>query len=659
MAKKITEHPILALPTAAQVIAYAQQTGMHPERAHSDLLNRREALIRKENEDPLRYGWEPPIWKVPDALLGLPCFDKTFEKKIDAEFGWGWDEFCERLRHALGFKRKLRVLLIPGTNRSGKTDYAAKRTLQIMDRFPNESGWVYHTDADSSKESQQPRLVHYLPGDLRKVVMAGGSFSEPQGPYIKYTLKNGFTDNSFILPNRSRISMRYYSQDADKIEGHALKFVWADELIPPDFQNTLEGRILDRDGWMVTTFTPIHGWTPTVNMFVQGSEIMRAVDAFLLPLDDGEARLDLAYGFQGPDEYAAALKNDPRMTKPEDPLDWLRGVPSQPPVPEGRKFDRMPRVRRCLEDIKGVVYFSPADNPYGNPPAVYDKWKDSNVQEKKQRLYGEATKTFSGQFPKFGTMHRIPHDKIPKIGTNYMMCDPTPGGRPFVATWVRVTRFGAFFYREFPEIYPSPLGNDVPFGLWAEPSGRKNGINDGDRGPGAEPVGWGLERYKQHFAALEQWEDYKAWSKGDGSQHIEDWRDDNGAEEEIFERFLDCRSADSPTMKRQEVSTLLDDFMDINLDFSVTPGVKVDERVRQLNSMLDFKEDASGNVIVPPKFYYSDRCVNMEFCLQNWMNVEGQKGAMKDFVDLATWFACLDLDYVEDGAWETQGGGAL
>jgi phage terminase large subunit-like protein len=659
MAKKVLEHPVLTKPTLAHVTAWMEQTGERdPQRAFLELMARRDALIRQENADPLRYGWEPPIWKVPDALLGLPCFDKTFEKQIDAEFGWCWEEFCERLRRKLGFKRKLRVLLIPGTNRSGKTDYAAKRTIQILNYFPSESGWVYHTDADSSKESQQPRLVNYLPGDLRTVVLGGGSFSEPQGPYIKYTLKNGFTDNSFILPNRSRCSMRYYSQDADKIEGHSLKWVWADELIPPDFQSTLEGRILDRDGWMVTTFTPIHGWTPTVNLFILGSEVARAVNAFLLPLDDGGPRLDLAFGFQSPEAYERACKEEPRATVPESPLNWLRDVPSQPAVPADRKFDVMPRVRRCLEDYKGVVYFNPADNPFGNPPAVFDKWKDSNTQEKKQRLYGEATKTFSGQFPKFGKIHILPADKVPKAGTNYQICDPTPGGRPFVSCWIRVTRFAAFVYREFPEVNPSPLGMDVPFGLWAEPSGRKNGINDGDRGPGAEPVGWGLDRYKQHFAALEGWADYKAWANGGGGL-IEDWRDDNGADEEVFERFLDCRSADSPTLKRQEVSTLLDDFLDINLDFSVTPGVKVDERVRQLNSLFDFKEDAAGNVMVPPQIYISDACQNTIFCVQNWMNAEGQKGAMKDFVDLVTWFACLNLDYVEEKAWSTSGGGAL
>ncbi len=654
MAKNITAHPILRKPSIEQVRGFMNQTGEHdPQKAYLDLLARREVEIAKEKKDPLRYGWEPPIWKVCDALLGLPCFDKSFEKKIEAVFNYTWEEWCAAMRHELGFQRRLRVLLIPGTNRSSKTEYAAKRTEQVLLHFPEESGWVYHTDADASKESQQPRLYQYLPVELR-----GKDFTEKFGPYIKYGKKNGFTDASFILSNGSKVAMRYYSQDPDKIEGHALKWVWADELIPPNFQETLEGRILDRDGWMVTTFTPIHGWTPTVNMFIQGSEIARSITAYLLPLDEGEPRLDLAFGFDSPKAYEKAVEDDPRATIPEDPSNWLLDQPSQPECPKGRQFDVMPRVRRCLSDYKGVVYFSPADNPFGNPPAVYDKWKNNNVRERKQRLYGEATKTFSGQFPKFGKPHLLPHDKIPKVGTNYMICDPTPGGRPFVAVWIRVTRFGAFLYREFPEVYPSKFGEDVPFGLWAEPSGRTNGLNDGDRGPGAEPIGWGLERYKQHFAALERWEEYKAWSKGEQSR-IEDWRDDNGADEEIFERFLDCRSADSPTLKRQEVSTLLDDFLDINLDFSVTPGVKVDERVRQLNSLLDYKEDASGNIVTPPAFYVSARCENTIFCLQNWMGVEGQKGAMKDFVDLPTWFACLDLDYVEDGAWETEGGGAL
>jgi hypothetical protein len=654
MAKKILAHPILRKPTMADVQRFMENTGEHdPAAAFIALHHKREEIILQEKKDPLRFGWEPPIWKVADALLGLPCFDKTFEAKIQAQFGWEWEEWCAAIRQHLGFKRNLRVLLIPGTNRSGKTDYAAKRTNLVMLHFPHESAWVYHTDTDSSKESQQPRLYEYLPAELK-----GKDFNEKFGPYIKYSVKNGFTDASYILGNGSKVAMRYYSQDVDKVEGHALKWVWADELIPPDYQNTLEGRILDKEGWMVTTFTPIHGWTPTVNMFIQGSEIAQTIRAYLLPLDELEPRLDLAFGFDSPESYALACKDDPRSTQPENPNCWLTGEPSQPPAPAGRKFDVMPRVRRCRKDYKGVVYFSPADNPYGNPPAVWDKWKDNNIAEKKQRLYGEATKTFSGQFPRFGNIHIIPHDKIPKNGTNFQIVDPTPGGRPFVAGWFRATRFAAFMYREFPETTPSPFGDDVPFGLWAEPSGRKSGINDGDRGPGAEPIAWGLERYKQHFAAVERWAEYVEWATT-GQGRIEDWMETNGAEELIEERFLDCRSADNPNITRDGVVTLVDKFQEINLDFSVTPGGTVDERVRLLNSRFDFREDVQGNVIVPPTIYISDRCVNSIFCVQNWMGVEGQKGAMKDFVDLITWYAALGLDYIEEGSWATAGGGAL
>lgn len=656
MAKAIPAHPILRKPTMADLQNYMQKTGEHdPAAAYAALHRRRNEIIQQELTDPLRFGWEPPIWKVPDALLGLPCFDKSFEERIKTHYGWTWDEFCDRMRHTLGFKRRLRVLLIVGTNRGSKTDWAAKRTNQVGFTRKDGSGWVYHTDADASKESQQPRLYHYLPAELK-----GRDFNEKFGPYIKYGKKNGFTDAGYILPNGFKVSMRYYSQEVDKIEGHALDWVWADELIPPDFQNTLEGRILDRDGWMVTTFTPIHGWTPTVNMFVQGSEIARALNAFLLPLDEGDPRMDLAYGFESPEAYAAACKDDERVTVPEDPCKWLTDDPSQPPVPDGRKFHVMPRVRRCLADYKGVVYFSPADNPFGNPPAVFDKWKNSNLRERMQRLYGEATKTFSGQFPKFGKIHIIPHDKIPKFGSNYHICDPTPGGRPFVAGWFRVTRFAAFMYREFPEMNPSPFGDDVPFGAWAVPSGRKSGINDGDRGPGAEPVAWGLERYKQHFAALERWQEYIEWSKGqERVLPIQDWREENGAEESVEERFLDCRSADNPNITKEGVVTLVDKFQELNLDFSVTPGGTVDERVRLTNSRFDFKEDSAGNVTQPPTLYISDRCVNTIFCLQNWMGVEGQKGAMKDFVDLVTWFAALDLDFIEEGSWATAQGGSM
>ena len=60
-----TPHPVHRLPTAAEALALGDQK-------YAAFLLERERAIALERSDPLRNFWEPPIWRVCDALLGLP-----------------------------------------------------------------------------------------------------------------------------------------------------------------------------------------------------------------------------------------------------------------------------------------------------------------------------------------------------------------------------------------------------------------------------------------------------------------------------------------------------------------------------------------------------------------------------------------------------------
>lgn len=319
----VLRHPVMRMPKVADF--WTAPDGSVRDKAQVKVLYetacrlRKEAIVR-EQQDPIRYGWEPPIWKLCDAVLGLPLFDTVFEEKIAERFGWTWEEWCEAMRlRLLGRSERLRVLLISGPNRSGKTEYAAKRTNQIMLKHDREIGWCYAQNNDNSIEIMQPALYRHLPAELRR----GEKDIKSKTAYIKYSQHNGFTDNRYIFPNASLVSLRNYSQKEETLEGPALKWVWADELIPPNFQKTLEGRIGDRNGWMVDTFTPIKGWSATVNMFMASSEIAKTCIAYLLPLDaDGPDEVR-AYGFNSQDERDAAWADDPRRTVPEDVHCWL------------------------------------------------------------------------------------------------------------------------------------------------------------------------------------------------------------------------------------------------------------------------------------------------------------------------------------------------
>ena len=64
-------------------------------------LEKREELIRLEKSDPYRYGFEPANWKDADDL---------------------WEGVSE--------------LLIQGGNRAGKSEFAAKRIIQVTVHYP-------------------------------------------------------------------------------------------------------------------------------------------------------------------------------------------------------------------------------------------------------------------------------------------------------------------------------------------------------------------------------------------------------------------------------------------------------------------------------------------------------------------------------------------
>lgn len=682
-------HPVMRTPRVADF--YTAPDGTVRDKAQVKALYEQALKLwgsaqQKELQDPIRYGWEPPIWKVCDALLGLPLFDTAFEAQIRERFGWTWEEWCEALRIKLyGNARRLRVLLISGPNRSGKTEYAAKRTNQILSLYPNEIAWCYAQNNDNSIEIMQPALYRYLPAEMRAADI------KSKTAYIKYSKHNGFTDNRYILHNGSLASLRNYSQKEETLEGPALKWVWADELIPPNFQKTLEGRIGDRDGWMVDTFTPIKGWSATVNMFMQESEIVKACTAFLLPLDQGDPDTVRGFGFESLNERDRAWKDSPKRTVPEDVLRWVEPArhgawsmehgakpslaewkeqymhlparSSQPAVPEGRHFETAPRVVKCYEDHKGVVFFQPMDNPFGNPPSVWDLWKKSATKTIKERLYGWATKTFAGQFPKFDDRHHcFDPEQLPKTGTNYQMTDPTPGGRPFVSLHGRVVGDSLWVYREWPQVYKDDAAPmDVPFGKWAVPSGRKNGVNDGDPSDGAEPIGWGVRAYVKEWARLEGWDFGDALAfYDDESEESDDWRDDpmakhihkvalleqRGGERSQFapspgsedgecvvERGLDSRAASSPRIENDRSTTLFEMFRDYGLDMCLAPGIGIEERVAMVNSLFDYEENEEGETVVAPRLFISRECLNLIFALHNWTGADGLSGATKDFID--------------------------
>ncbi len=411
MAKEFvpTEHPVYPIPTPVQ----AAEMGMERWR---EFHRRREELIVREKADPFRYGYEPPVWKLADEQL-----------------------------------RYVREILILGGNRGSKSDYAAKRVMQILAGKEGARGWCFQSSEANSREMQQPILWKYMPPEWR-------SLKKGRVVNISYTQKNGFSDNTFVLPNASQCWFRNYSQDEDKIEGGELDVIWADELVPESMLETLRYRLVTRGGLLLVTFTPVEGWNATVKSYLQGAQVLEEVEAELLPI-------------LGPEGEVVAYEKVPRLMQPQ------------------RKGAR-------------IVFFHTKDNPFGGYVNIRQTLEGADRNTILMRAYGFPTKAIANRFPKFGKVHVVAPERVPVAaeGTDYLIVDPC-GGRNWFMGWFRVdVRGRIFMVMEWPceSFYVEGVGLPGP---WAVPDGKKH---DGRRGTAQNPFGFGLKRYKEEIERVEK-----------------------------------------------------------------------------------------------------------------------------------------------------------
>lgn len=377
-----------------------------------ELYRVREEAIANAEKDKFRYGFKFPNWmKVIDCL-------------------WNRNE-----------------ALISGGNRSSKSVCGAYMTVRAAIENPGSEIFCFAQTSEVSIRQQQAYVYDWLPSEYK-------TKQTSEKTYISYTKKNGFTDNSLILPNGSRISFKTYSQYSNNpsiLEGAELGSLepqwlnlgcWLDEFLGgPEMIDTLRFRLATRNSKMILTFTPIFGYTDVVKQYVDGAKVLETRSAEL-------------------------LENQP-----------------------------IPTILEC-KNINGTVhYFWSEDNPFGGYPRIRETLLGKPREEILVRAYGVATKSHTTKFPKFNkAINVVSSDKIPtKSVTRYQIIDPA-GSKNWFMCWIAVDESGTFWvYREWP-------GVDV--GDWAEwKSGKWM------PGPGAKGQGYGIRDYIELIQNLEDGEE--------------------------------------------------------------------------------------------------------------------------------------------------------
>lgn len=336
-------------------------------------------------------------------------------------------------------------LLVSGGNRSGKSMFAAHYVNQLLMSQPETRIACFSMTAASSIRDQQPAVYYHLPSEYKNI-------RKSKVTNITYSQKNGFCDNTFILPNGSQVFFMNFAQQPDILEGAELDAIWHDELVPYHFFETSDYRLVTRrasrgTGKLLITATPITGWTPVVNDFVAGAKVV----------DTREASL-------------------------------LHSAPS----PAGCRAGHMPYIGECVKERNSVIWFHTEMNPWQSPEEMRRTLSGESTVAIRLRAYGWCEKTTGNWFPKFGRDHIV--DEVPAEGTNYMCCDPA-GSRNWSALWMRVMADGKMFvYREWPDL--------DTYGEWALAGDKV----EGTMGPAQKPEGRGISEYKELFLELEDGE---------------------------------------------------------------------------------------------------------------------------------------------------------
>lgn len=150
-----------------------------------------------------------------------------------------------------------------GGNRSGKTECGAVETVWLArgihpyrENRDNVSCWVVSLSQQVQREVAQQKILYYLDKSwIKETVMVNGSKSSPEYGVIDYVI----IDN--VFGGTSKIAFKSCEAGRDKFQGASLDFVWFDEEPPEDVYEECRMRILDRNGHLFGTMTPLKGLT--------------------------------------------------------------------------------------------------------------------------------------------------------------------------------------------------------------------------------------------------------------------------------------------------------------------------------------------------------------------------------------------------------------
>ena len=150
-----------------------------------------------------------------------------------------------------------------GGNRSGKTECGAVETVYFArgnhpyrENRKNTFGWVVSLSREVQRDVAQAKVLHYLnPAWIADITMISGKRESPEyGVIDQIMVRNVFGGVSVI-------GFKSCDQGREKFQGSSLDYVWFDEEPPKEIYEECRMRVLDKNGDIFGTMTPLKGLT--------------------------------------------------------------------------------------------------------------------------------------------------------------------------------------------------------------------------------------------------------------------------------------------------------------------------------------------------------------------------------------------------------------
>jgi phage terminase large subunit-like protein len=156
-----------------------------------------------------------------------------------------------------------RIKAMFGGNRTGKTVSGAVEAVCHAlgySRFRNlkpSSGWVVSLTNDVQRDVAQKEILKWLPKkEIKDIIVRHGKKDDPENAILdKIILKNGQT-----------IGFKTVEQGRESFQGTSQGWIWFDEEPPKEIYDECKMRIIDTQGDMWFTMTPLKGLTWIYNI---------------------------------------------------------------------------------------------------------------------------------------------------------------------------------------------------------------------------------------------------------------------------------------------------------------------------------------------------------------------------------------------------------